>query len=365
MPAPSSRPRLSARPLLDTDADAPLFVPIGTALTELLAATARGYSVLLHGRRGSGRTTLLRALQRSRRLADTPETPGATVFVQAARATTAGEALLACLRALDDVTADDFEPSPAAERHAPADATSALAALRRATSERHVTFLVDNLDPHVAHRLFGLGRDDLWEVDASFVVTATDDDLAIVLAPPADAFFEVRVALSPPTRAEAEDLLERRLGHEVDLSGTTAATPRELLDAARADPHDPASADAARQRRLEAAATLGAPALGVAHLLDELGPISPSDETVRNRLGLTAARVSQILVQMYDEGLVVYDDVRQGGPGRPRRRYRWAGGAAGDDVGRDEPDAASTDEHAGEHPDDHTHQHADHERRAP
>ncbi|GMA41642.1 hypothetical protein GCM10025883_36870 [Mobilicoccus caccae] len=126
----------------------------------------------------------------------------------------------------------------------------------------------------------------------------------------------MRIGLPRPTRTESEEILRRRLGRDVDLEGVEA-TPRALVEAARTDPDDPASAASARRRRLDAAARLGTPALGVAQALEEFGTVSPSDAKVRDRLGLTAARVSQILVQMYDDGLVTYDDVRDGGRDDP------------------------------------------------
>lgn len=318
---------LSGRPLLDTATDAALFVPLGASFEQVRAAADRGYSVLLHGPRGSGRTTLLRAVLRARRLEDS----GPTVLVQAAAATSPREAVAALTAALRDATTGPSAPPPRAVSD-PSSHTVAgeLADLRALLGESgRVMFLVDNLRPDLAHRLFGVGRDDVWELDASFVVTADDADLSIVLAPPADAFFDVRVHIPAPTRAEAEELLARRLGRPVSWPGETG-TPRRLLDAARADPDDPASGDGARRERLTAAARLGPSAAALGALLEEVGSVSPSDDIARERLGLTSARLSQILAQMYDGGLLTYDDVHRGGPGRPRRRYRWATGEEGD-----------------------------------
>ncbi|GAB48733.1 hypothetical protein [Mobilicoccus pelagius] len=315
------RSPLSARPLLDTEGDAALFVPLGRALDDLVRATDRGHTALLHGARGSGRTTMLRALLRHRRTQEA----GPTVFVQAARARDPLDALTACLDAARE-TLDEHDATDVGSTEAPPEAptvTSTLHALGRVCAGRAVTFLVDNLDPHVAHRLFGLGRDELWELEATFVVTALDEDLPLALAPPADAFFEVRVAIPAPTREEAEALLARRLGRPVPLP-SPPSTPRAAIDAARRDPEDPASADALRRRRLDDAAAIGPTALGIAHLLDEVGGVSAADAIARDRLGVSAARVSQVLAQMYDGGIVTFEDVRDGGPGRPRRRYRWA-----------------------------------------
>lgn len=330
-----TRFRLSARPLLDSETDAALFVPLGHSFDELASATDRGYTVLVHGARGSGRTTLLRALLRHRR-----RHGGApTAFVQASRARTPSETLRLCREALLDVLGtrvpDQSPDGPTLEAlpsGTPGSVSSELAALAELCAPARATFLVDNLDAHLAHRLFGIGRDDLWEVAATFVVSALDEDLPIVLAPPADAFFEARVAVPAPTRSEAEEILARRLGRKVEMPDPPP-TPRALLDAARRDPEDPASADAERLRRLDEAAALGTSALEVARLLDDVGSVSASDAEARDRLGVSAARLSQVLAQMYDENLVTYEDVRGGGPGRPRRRYRWATpvGGGGDD----------------------------------
>ncbi|WP_284305184.1 hypothetical protein [Mobilicoccus caccae] len=177
-----SRPLLSARPLLDTDADAALFVPLGSSLVDLVAACDRGYSTLIHGPRGSGRTTLLRALQRHRR----QNASGVTAYVQASAVTGPLDALHACRAALLDAldTQDALDEPTETQPSTARGVADELALLAGLLASGRTTFLVDNLDPHIAHRLFGTGRDDLWELDASFVVTVADDDLPIVLAPP-------------------------------------------------------------------------------------------------------------------------------------------------------------------------------------
>ena len=55
-------------------------------------------------------------------------------------------------------------------------------------------------------------------------------------------------------------------------------------------------------------------------LLD-LGQASPSDEVLLQRVGLTRARVSTILQQLLQAGLVESAIQRSDGPGRPRVIY--------------------------------------------
>jgi predicted ArsR family transcriptional regulator len=59
----------------------------------------------------------------------------------------------------------------------------------------------------------------------------------------------------------------------------------------------------------------------MAELLD-LGQASPSDDALQNRLGLTRGRITALLRELLDEGLVEAGRDRSSGPGRPKTIYR-------------------------------------------
>lgn len=72
----------------------------------------------------------------------------------------------------------------------------ALAKLRSAGESRPGTLIVVHaVSGEAGHDLFGRMRDDLWEMDVRWLVGARSDDAAVLLRPPADAFFETTVLL--------------------------------------------------------------------------------------------------------------------------------------------------------------------------
>ena len=180
-----------------------------------------------------------------------------------------------------------------------------------------------------AHDLFGRIRDELWQMEHRWVVAVEDSERSILLAPPADAFFDQLVSLT----MTAPDLLEvlRKRGAELPDSmlrriAEQTATPRAALQAARDALLSPALDDpvAASLWRQELSAALGRPHSMAMHELEALSGASASDEEFLRRLGWTRARASQVLGDLAEAKLVTASDEQTPGGGRPRRVFRPA-----------------------------------------
>ena len=316
MPTPAGPSSLHGRPLLDSRADMALYLARPHLESRLDAAVDRGLNVLVTGPRGGGRTTLLRALLfRRRRHGGAASAP---VYVRAAAAGSVSDLVRLVHTAL----------LPGAEPSADEGALALVAALGTALRAEGVTdserrlLCLDDVDPRVGNQLFGVLRDEVWALPVQWVVAADSDGAAALTLPPADAFFETRLDLPELTRAEAERLLALRLPEPITLPETVQrCTPREALDLARLAPDDRATAVDERARRDDAAARLGRPATMLVAALEELGPVSPSDDRLLARTGWTSSRASQVFRQLLDVGLVAYREVRGDRPGRPARLY--------------------------------------------
>ncbi len=364
LPSLGSRRALTGRPLFDTRQDMALYLRREDTERRLATALRRGLNVLLDGERGSGKTTLLHALRYDARSsnaaavpANRPEPstrstmpattmpattmpaptmpattmpattmPGPTRFVYlGAGAAPSAAAVLA--RLLGDLRGD-----PAPGWATGGDAATSLARLQAfcadppadAEPPQGTCVLVDDIDPVIGHQLFGVLRDDLWRLPLQWVVTVESRLAPRLLAPPADAFFDVRLTLPPLTRGEALDLIGRRLGRDLSDVPVTRlpTTPRRLVRlAATAPPEEWSAGEAQLDARLDAAGAIGRSAAEVVQALADLGPLSPSDERLLARLGCTRARASQVLRALYEHGLVTYRDVPADRPGRPNRVY--------------------------------------------
>jgi hypothetical protein len=181
--------------------------------------------------------------------------------------------------------------------------------------------------------LFGVLRDELWETRTSWVVTTSPEGAVTILAPPADAFFEVILRIDPLSRTEAIDLLTRRLpeGDQSRLASIArdGGQPREVIERARqvdwessAQDDDLEELDAARREWESTLARLGRPARMLVAEMRELGPVSASDASLQQRMGWTRPRALQVLADLETAGLAVSAIPPQRGPGRPRKVYR-------------------------------------------
>lgn len=324
----------TSRPLLDTRPDMTsryLERGVDSALTD---GIGRGLNILLEGARGSGKTSTLNRQQWLAR--QKPASEKRHLLIPARRAEHPADFLFLLLTALGHDTPpkqpDLTDSRPPGEDEAfrgrawreLATTQGALELLRARMAEldREVVFLVDDIDPQLGHQVFGVLRDDLWSLPAQWVVTVAGDGVAALLEPPADAFFDLRLELSPLTRAEGLDLLRMRTGHDLAIPDRDWQ-PRELLKLAlTVDPSRWEDLVALQARQQSQIAALGRPAAMLAEVLRSLGPVSPSDERVLEATGWTRSRVSQVLKQLMEAGHVTYTEAASGRAGRPARVYR-------------------------------------------
>ncbi len=313
---------LSGRPLLDSRRDAGLFVGRDEELERLGTALAEGLNCVVVGDRGSGKSSLVRALMyRSRRPDD--EIGLKPVLVHGAAATSAGDLLAKVTSALtvDTSQVPGYLSGVTAE--------NLLEELRGmgSTLQSGTVVVVDDVPTDVGNILFGTLRDELWAAGITWLVTTADP--GALLRPPADAFFEVRVDLEDLPHDVAVDLLARRLSEEPQerLTAVVAAAgghPRRMLDLAREVTlggtwPDVASGSMKRARKL---AEVGRPGNMLFAELQSLGSASASDEQLQKRMGWTRPRLVQVLGELEDAGLVTGEMARPlGGKGRPRKVY--------------------------------------------
>jgi hypothetical protein len=287
--------------------------------------------VLVLGPRRSGRTSFLKHLDYQLRT----EANQAHVFIEGGlsddaraflslltfrllgdRSISAGEALTRSARAAVDVFGGVPTINLATPRHETEEMLALYAGVRAAASEKPgCIVLVDEMtSPELTHTIFGRFRDETWNLPLRWVVAGDTDARATYLAPPADAFFEVVVELSPLSDEAAEELLQRRAGGEllppelvraaVELAG---GNPDRLLSAARSLLIDGVSLDALRGMQKWRASQLAALGPAAQRLLEDLeafGPASASDADLLARLNWSRGRAAQVFRQLETAGLV-------------------------------------------------------------
>ena len=316
---------LQARPLYDTGADQRFFVePSGWE--RLVSAVDHRFNVALLGAPGAGKTTVLRQLQlRLRRAGER------VVYVDGTQAADVDQLTGLVEYELARQTGGPREDlaSIALSNGAPGSRSLRLVERLRALREIPATvILVDcTRAAAAAHVLFGQLRDELWQLEHRWVVAVDDAERSLLLAPPADAFFDQVVSVSMDSagleqmlRARGPELSEQRLRQIAE----TTTSPRAALQAARdgltsTNGHDPL---ASRLWRQEQASALGRPHAMAMAELEALGGASASDEEFLRRLGWTRPRATQVLGALAERGLLAASDEQSPGGRRPRRVYR-------------------------------------------
>jgi DNA-binding MarR family transcriptional regulator len=339
--------RLDNRPLLGR-IDQDLFIP-PAILPALTAAANRRLNVLMLGAPGSGKTTLLRAIVA---MADDAEFP--SVFVDLNPAKDAAQALSLIADALgrqwsgfgDSLAKERTLATQAGEylermgpmgdplrwRVLPEESeTGRLLRLTRQLGRVPASRLVIDSPPGQgeAFTLFGRLRDELWQLGHQWILAADEIMRDEFTRPPANAFFDVQLDLTPLSESEQREFYERRLASdpEVDvdaLVGKTDGLPRSLLELARSVVLDGGNVDEVLARRNEIQARLErlppAAARVMAYLADH-GPTSGSDKRLLATLGVSGQRARQVLRELEADGLVRSFPRQQKRQGRPRKLY--------------------------------------------
>jgi hypothetical protein len=326
---------LEGRPLYDNAADRKYFVAPDRAWRKLQTAARRGFNTLVVGPRGAGKTSLLRQLALDLRDGGPGLPP---MFVDATAIENPMELIESVREALrgrpgvvqEMASQVSFAGSLIGPRPPGAASTYLVQRLREMAHDDPHLILVDaSSSGSAAYQLFGRLRDELWQIPHKWVVAIDEDDYADVMKPPADAFFDVVVALPGLSDDELAQMLKLRgagLTQPVrrKIAAASDGNPRAALQSARQavvesiDPMDVLE----RQVRLETAAS----ALGRAHSmlmaeLQSMGTASASDAALLKRLGWTRERATQVFGDLEDHGLVVASQERQP-RGRPRKVYR-------------------------------------------
>ena len=301
--------QISQRPLSGSDADQRLFVDRHEETSAVMRALELGFNVLVLGDPKSGRTSMLRHVERlvvdsGRRTAfvDGYSHDGLHSFLEALRSTlgaTPGEQPISTdprsSVSESDVSALDTGPDDAA------------------------TVFVDNLAPGLAQTLFGRFRDALWQLPHQWVVAGLLVRRSEYLEPPADSFFDSIVELGPLKEEDALSLLRARTeaagdGADAQLlersmerivKGTVERTPGALLAGARATLlRGPDSGFADLVELQNRASSIGRAHSMVFSELESMAPVHAGDERLLQRLGYTRPRIVQILKDLERQGVV-------------------------------------------------------------
>ncbi len=335
---------LSGRPLLDTEADARMFVDREDELRALEYALAAGMNALVVGARGSGVTSLLRHLAYRRRGSDS----GPLAVIDGRLAPDALGLLDIAFEKLTGRSRQVTEPSAFGAflassttiygRKVPVkrpDSFRLLDVFDQIKSElggRRGTVILDGIpDSEAAYTLFGKLRDELWELPVAWLVGIGPNEESTLTRPPADAFFEQTISIKPLGPVAAMALVAKRVpdgtldkGQLEALAVLGEGNPRSILAAAREYLQLHKSLDeqsvtkVALQARLN---SLGPAAAALAAELASLGATSASDPVLLRDLGWTRSRATQVLKSLEAAGLATGAPEPAPGGGR-RKIYR-------------------------------------------
>ena len=315
---------LQGRPLYDNAADAAFYVPPAQWAT-VQRALDRQLNMLVVGERGTGKTSLLRQLQRAQR-----EQGRRAVYIDAANPEDSIDLAQRLQVALlgDDERSGRSAPAGGWQSSGSQTFLETLSSLGKAEP---AIALVDASSAGLSvYNVFGRMRDTLWQLPHQWVVAIDASDRATVLRPPADAFFDRVVDLDHLSLDHLTELLARRVPeapHSMlkQVAELAQGNPRVALRAladADVDGRDPTAGLIERGQLLERASAIGRPyAMLMAELLDQ-GAASPSDLELQTSLGVSRARLTKLLRDLLDRDLVVAGVEKNEGVGRPRTIYR-------------------------------------------
>ena len=303
-PRLSGRAGLSRRPLTASAADQAMFVDRAAETEAINSAIGLGLNTFVTGPAGSGKTSMLRHVQR--RL-DGYEAVVVYVNLEAARSI--GRALGSIAREVNPDTGARRSRFAMVEDET--DLVVVEEAVAARVGSRPLVLLADGASVEVATVLFGRYRDRLW--DRSPQVRWVVASRHRFPPPPADAFFDRVVELGPfPPRVGA-DLLEKRVPE------TSAEVRRELAEAVgAAQPvfwvmvaqrlalasEDPDTITATLAAQRAASEELTSRLRTLYETIRELGPVHAGDRELLERVRASRPWVVTKLKELEKSGLV-------------------------------------------------------------
>ena len=306
---------LTKRPLLDTASDQQLLV-LDDSRRSAAQTALQPRNTLIVGQVGSGKTSLLRHIR-----AKAKESHPA-VLLDARLAEDPRVLVDMLLKAAAD--AGWVPPAEPPRSDDPFGPGSQIRRLQEAPRDSLV--LLDDPDPAQSAILFGRMRDELFQLPVFFTVAISPASLPVLSRPPADAFFDSVLTLEPLDPDAAFELLRRRKERgEIEhiIGPPQPAQPRAILLDAEAGPAG-IRYDAQLQHELTIAAERETGRPG-AMLLAEIwnrGPVSASDPDLQRQLGVSRARLAQLLKALERSNvLVVTKPIETTRPGRPKALY--------------------------------------------
>ena len=316
---------LSGRALSASDLDADLVVGRQGHVERVAKALRLGFNVYVHGSPGSGRTTFLRQIQRVGVSCVSVDLNGLTDDSNLAEALTRISAALAAPAMNSPAAPRCATPGhPHAHRAGPPRAAAALTGPwdlpkvpapqpSTADASRHTVVVVDNTSAQLRDILFGVWRDDMWELSLQWVV-AGDVACGSQLL---ETFFATRLHLEPFDVGSVKEMLSRRLAASPDQAalpeGATRTiaevlapcTPRLAMHAAAsiAADLDPAAAISRLRQSAETRRDLPAPTARALDALVAHGPAHAGDANLVAAMGVTRSRLVSLLAELETVGL--------------------------------------------------------------
>lgn len=314
-----------------------MFVDRAGELDRLVRAVRLGFNAVVAGERGSGKTSLLRHVDWTLR---TVPQPGSEVgrtdawrfhYVGTGDLTDAA----GLLRRLLSQLTDDEPPRGGDSSLMLGRISQALAQPPPGPEGRRpqTVVVLDDLTAPLGRDLFGALRDELWQLGIVWLVGCADSEVDALLVPPVDAFFETVIELPGIGARAGTELISRRLDDTTELAAGDLAmileashgNPRRMIDLVRAVVVDQVPADrlaAGLHTRSVQLGGVGRRAAMLAAELEALGPTSPSDQRLQQRMGVSRPRLINLLAELREAGLVEEVTAPAEGPGRPRILYQ-------------------------------------------